>query len=243
MTTPWTATVTLHWRPTPRAYEARTSLLSSLEDQKRLRAFHVQDEVGHALLEDDAELGIGVTYFSVAFANDLPEGAGLPSLIDSVLDVVKPRISSVTARFQHLCPLPAASDFETAKANAARATLGALTSSLNITDTAILFDGLADAGVSYQAEFGIVNESEAATRLTQTMGRIESREEPTFTHVEWVKRGLPSIGLYVESRWRNTSALSSTTTEALYTQAKICREEANKLVDVLLEQVSGIEQS
>jgi hypothetical protein len=240
-TSPWTATVTVRWRPTPRAYDARTSLLLSLEEQKRLRAFQLRDDVAHAMLDDDVELAMGISYLSVAFANGVLEGAVLPVLFDSVLDAMKPRISTLNARFQYLCLLPEVSDFEQARKSAAEAVLHSLAAPLKITDFSILMDGVSTDKTEYVAEFGIVNKSEAAARLTQVMGRLNYPDEPDFSHIKWTDRNLPETALYVDSYWKNSEALPSTTSKGLYSRVTNYNKDADDLVRVLLERVSGAE--
>lgn len=239
--TPRTAAITLHWRPTPRVYDARAALLTLLEEQKRLRAFRVQDEDARALIDDDLEVVIAVRHFSVASAAGFPEGAVIKSLFDSVLDIVKPRISSVTARFQHLCTLPAASGFTQAKIDVARAVLGPLAPELNLADFAILCDGTrSEKFASYRAEFGVVDTPEAVHRLTQSIGQLNSDDEPDFSHIAWDEKNLPEVALYIDSRWRNEQALSSTSSDALYLCAKSYAEGSNEVVQALLERV-GVE--
>lgn len=243
--TPWTTTASIRWRPTPKAYDCRTSLLTTLEDQKRLRAFHIQDTTAHAILDGDIELMVGIDQFSVAFADSFPERASLLSILDLVIESVKPRVSLYSARFQHLSEIAGESDYASARQAAIERIFGSLALDLRITDTAILIDGssLVESAV-YQAEFGIVRKAEATARLTQGMSRLGFENEPDFSHIDWSKKDIPDVALYVDSRWhQHQAAPLSITGEWLYSRLEEYRAEADQLTERLLRQNSSSQRA
>src|ERR1035438_2449325 len=139
--TPLTTTITVRWRPTPRVYDARLSLLTAFEDQKRLRAFSVDGDMVHALVADDAELAMTPQSISIAFSSGVPEGAVLVPILDQTLEMLKPRITRYYGRFQHLIGLESFSSYDRARSAVASKLFGALSKDLSLTDSAVLIDG------------------------------------------------------------------------------------------------------
>lgn len=203
--TPWTSTITVRWRPTPKIYDCRISLLTLLEDQKRLQAFKVDDDTTHAFVSDEAELTLTPRSISLAFSNGFPDGVIPISILDQVLEMLKPRVTRYYGHFQYLIGLDGFSDYGQARAIVASKIFGFLGKDISLLDTAILLDGELDGSdPTFTAEFGIVDKAEAAERLSNTSGRVAAADEPDFSHIFWEEeRSLPEIALYVSSRWHD----------------------------------------
>ncbi|MFD3593198.1 hypothetical protein ACFWU5_10755 [Nocardia sp. NPDC058640] len=74
---------------------------------------------------------------------------------------------------------------------------------LGVSDFALLIDGVADGGWTYQAEIGVITEAEVHPRLTRSVGRSVAYAPFELT-VESSLPSYPAVGTFVDSYWVNT---------------------------------------
>ncbi len=196
-----TSAVSLRWRPTLAVHEARIALLRSLETSKRLRAFQLEVETARARVDTSAEIYIYPDRLTVADADGLPKRDLLSFLFEQVIELVRPDITRVTARFQHLVPV--AHEYDEARAQAVSGLFGSA-GRIHVTDFAVLIDGkqASNPSVVYQAEFGIITREDAPLRLSQAMARVSGGGEHGFDPDHWDDlTRFPHVALYVDSYW------------------------------------------
>ncbi len=234
---PLTTVVSVWWRPTPKVYDCRISLLTFLEDRKLLEAFRVTDDVAHAMIADTAELSLTPRSISIGMSDGLIDSGVLGPIFEQVIEALHPRVTRVYGQFQHLIGLAESSNYDQARSRALKGIFDHLADDLSLVDGAILIDGsLGDPEATFVAEFGVVDKGEAAQRLPHTGGRIFSADEPEFSHIEWEDQALPEIGLYVDSRWHDHEEIpADINAEWLVKQAQRYRERANRLSSILFE--------
>ncbi len=195
-----TSTVSLHWRSTPAVYDARVALLRSLEAGKRLRAFRLETETARARVDTSVEIFLHPDQLVVADAAGPPRRDTLGFLFEQVTELVQPDVTQVTARFQHLVPVP--SDYNESRVQAVTALFGR-NHQLRVTDFAVLVDGQGSKpSLIYQAEFGIIRREDAPLRLSQAMARVSGDGQHGFDPDQWADlEELPAVALYVDSSW------------------------------------------
>lgn len=237
---PRTTTITVRWRPTPKVYNFNIALLASLEDQKRLRAFKVGDDTTHGLVSDDIELAITPRSISVAYSDGFPEDSALVSIFSETLEVLKPRVTQFHAGFQHLVEMVGFTSYDQARSTGASRIFGALTDDLSLTDSATLIDGsLRNSSSTFTAEFGIVDKTEAAERLSHMKSRSGGDDEPDFSHVSWEDQSLPDIALYVDSHWHDHEEVPvDLTGRWLFDRLRKLRVDSDGLAEKLFNRVA-----
>ncbi len=201
-----TSAVSLRWRPTLAVYERRIALLRSLETGKRLRAFQIETETARARVDASAEISIHPDRLTVADADGPPKRDLLRFLFEQVFELVRPDITQVTARFQHLVPVT--HEYDEARAQAVTGLFGASANPLRVTDFAVLIDGKGSSAASlvYQAEFGVITRQEAPLRLSQAMTRVSGDGGHGFDPEQWDDlEKFPAVALYVDSSWHEHS--------------------------------------
>ncbi|MGW1211390.1 hypothetical protein ACWD5F_17355 [Streptomyces sp. NPDC002499] len=241
VTAPWTMTLNVRWRPTPRVYDGRNRLLLLLESQKRLRAFKIDDENVRAVVGKDVEILLSPAHISIAESTGSGDSEAFISVLDAAREAIDFTATSVSASFQHLVPFESESEYDEARLSSARNLFrGPLVDGFTLTDTATLLDGKAEAtGSLFRAEFGVVDREESLERLTKKFGRLRSSEEPDFSHVEFGGREISDVALYVDSNWhRHEKIPSGVGSEWFVDIGRMYSREAGELVSGIFRQVS-----
>jgi hypothetical protein len=197
--------VTIRWRPTLNVFDGRIKLLQVLDGQKRLRAFKVDAEDARGMTSNGIEFAITPNRISIAAPGNLLENDDFAALLEATLDEVKPRVTHLHVRLQHLQEIVNQRDYSLARKTAVRNVFSPAIHSLGLTDTAVLVDGsIPGRSLRYSAEFGIVDESEARTRLTDlSLGRLPESEDGSLGSAGLAEKlgVLPQVGLYIDSHW------------------------------------------
>lgn len=197
--------VTVRWRPTLNVFDGRIKLLQVLDGQKRLRAFKVGVEEARGMTSNGIEFVIIPNRISIAAPGNLLQNDDFAALLEATLDEVKPRVTHLHVRLQHLQEIVNQRDYSLARKTAVRSVFNPAIRSLGLTDTAVLVNGsIPGRSLSYSAEFGIVDESEARTRLTDlSLGRLPESEDGSLGSERLAEElgVLPQVGLYIDSHW------------------------------------------
>jgi hypothetical protein len=197
--------VMVRWRPTLNVFDGRIKLLQVLDAQKRLRAFKVGAEDARGMTSNEVEFEITPNRISIAAPGNLLQNDDFAALLEATLDEIKPRITHLHVRLQHLQEIVNQKDYSLARKTAVRSVFSPAIHSLGLTDTAVLVDGtIPGRSLSYSAEFGIVNDSEARERLTDSsLGRLPEGEDGSLGSARLAEKlgVLPQIGLYIDSHW------------------------------------------
>jgi len=236
--TPQTTIVTVRWRPTPKVYDFRISLLTFLEERKLLQAFQVKDDISRAMISDTAEIALTPRGISIGMHSGIIESGILLPIFDQLLQTLRPRVTRINAQFQHLVNLTGFESYDQARSVALAGVFGSLAEDLSLIDSAVLVDGaLGTPEATFKAEFGVVEKAEAAERLRHAGDdRISSADEPNFSHIEWEDRELPEIGLYIDSRWHDHQEIPSELNEEWFIErVELYKTRANKLAAMLFE--------
>lgn len=199
---PMTSRANLRWRPTLEVYDGRLPLLRAVDEAKRLRGFRMEAEECSALVGKSSEMFVRPSGMTLQESRGGLDRELTQFLFEQCVDKFQPQIRGLDLDLQFLLPLPGRS-YSDRKVSAARGAFGEIAEDLEVNDFAMLFDGVREGGkLIFQAEFGIVSQSEAPARLTQALGRIGTgREEDAFEESTWSPGDLPEVALYVESKW------------------------------------------
>jgi hypothetical protein len=180
-------------------------ILEALEDLKRLRAFNVDTNNASGITRNEIEFLITPSYISMACLGYIHENSDFTVLLDAVAEILKPRVTAVLSRFDHVLAWEFAGSYEEAFTVAAKRLLKVPdTETFTFGDMAVLVDGSVPSSTfEFQTEYGVVNSKEARERLTRPMGRMALRDERGLGGEIWTEKigQLPEIALYIESRW------------------------------------------
>jgi hypothetical protein len=197
--------VTVRWRPTLNVFDGRIKLLQVLDGQKRLHAFKVGAEDARGMTSSEIEFAIIPNRISIAAPGSLLQNDDFAALLEATLDEVKPRVTHLHVRLQYLQEIVNQRDYSAARKTALRSVFSPAMHRLDLTDTAVLVNGsIPGRSLSYSAEFGIVNDSEARARLTDpSLGQLPQSEDGSLGSARLADKleVLPQIGLYIDSHW------------------------------------------
>ncbi len=230
--------LSLTWRPSLEFYEARVRLLRPLRDAGVLRQFRLDENSVTARLTRGRRLVIGVTSLLLqSFNGPLP--ADTEAHLEHVVELLQPRVTSATLLLQHIVPLHTAATYQDACRAAARGFLGGLAEDTGMSAVAVLVDGRAAVpAVSYQAEFGVINQAEAPGRLARVVGRTSGPAVEDDLD-QLIGREYPPLAVFVDSTWMtNAVPEEAEAVPAWFTAlSRDVNKEASELVDVIHRRV------
>lgn len=198
--TPWTRRFAFSWPQNISFFEHRYEVLRELEDQGLLRQLRVaEDRIALRLGDANHELVFGVRSVEGSLLQPDGDWDRIVGALKLVLQALKPKhLLRPEIKFQWLVELDG--DYDKLRSEAAIHLFGAAGASM--TDWSVLVDGkIEDPEGEFQAEFGILNASEAPARLARLIGRAGrstrgDRDAPPPT--QWQASKLPPVGWFYD---------------------------------------------
>lgn len=201
LSSPWTQSLSLLWRPELSFYEKRVEILKAFEEQGILRAFRVEgDSVDAQLFDSRDRLTVKQDGLSLQLLDPDADPSRALQALEVALDAVAPsRPWHISVSFQYVNEL--APSFDEVVQSAYGRLLGDLnTADKSFGDWAVLIDlhlqGFPSKG---QVEFGIIKADEAPRRLARTagkMGNASGRREID----RWRETKFPDVALFADAR-------------------------------------------
>lgn len=228
-----TLSLTCEWDRTRfELLDRRSAILQKFEDQGILSGFSLPDSPDLVVdLTDTRVVQVSLPSISLYEVSRPDRAVRAEDIIVQVGEILGVSKVQVYSSFQHLVPWndppEAAEAFETA----ARKMVPP--DSLGAYDFALLFDGKAADGWTYQAEFGVITPADALTRLLRKSGRSLSYVPPgtrVLSGLAFRDRSFADISTFVDSRWTAPETVDLTDIEGVVAEAT---ERANSLAVAL----------
>ena len=207
---PWTRSLQLSWKPCPRVFDHRSDVVDALEKLERVDGFQMQDGGVTVVLERGHEVRVGVHGLGVSIlAHRCTSGQDLDlirGIVSSTRDLLRYQTHDARFWFQHLLAWDATdSQLSEVFASATRRVLPETANQLNLSDFALLSDGVSPGGRKFQFECGVIHADSAAPRLARILGRtsgvtthqvdelfeLDYPEIATFVDTSWTAQGMP----------------------------------------------------
>ncbi len=228
---PLTYSMLLGWRPSLNFYDHGIDVLRALESAKLLTQFRVdRGEVGGRLAGREV-LELTSRGLTVSSSRGPVDGGVLETVFGAVEIHIAPRPVHAMIHLQHIVEIPGAGSYEETCAAATRRLWGDVVVDLAAEDFAMMLDGQTRDGLSWQAEFGVIREQDAESRLSRKYSRVAATATPS---VAVDGREYPEYGLFVDSTWTPSAPLPRS---ALSAWAQRTSAEALKQADSLVEKI------
>lgn len=201
VTARFSQTCHLQWhRPRHELLDCRGAVISALKRAGGLEGFRAEGGDVTVKLFGGRSVNVspvGVTAYALDRRDSDPQAALSDALL--VAEVLGVEEMGVRFYYQHITAWPAgiSASEATGRASSVVAPVG----DLHWVDFALLADGVAAEGWSYQVEFGVVSAEETPARIGRWIGRMSGQK--SLLDQELFDLGYPSVGTFSDSSWRN----------------------------------------
>lgn len=225
-------TVQLGWdRPRFELLDRRGAVLSALDGLDILDGFRTDGDSLAFHLAGGRSAEVDMRGMWVYELSSYPASSNFDVLliIERVAEVLSAERVLPSVSFQHFVAWPPDSNYDAARIEGVASMVEAA-ADLGLYDFAMMTDGRTATGWDFQAEYGVIEASDAPLRLSRRLGRT-SGQVPALDH-ELFDMDFPPVGTFVDSTWnrQRQSAVSLGTARALVEQLG---GEANRTVAAL----------
>jgi len=202
---PWSRSLQLSWKPCPRVFDHRSDVVDALAELEHVDRFHMEDGGVTVILERGHEVRIGVHGLGISIlAHRCTSGQDLDlisNIVSRTRDLLRYEANEARFFFQHLLAWDASnSPLSEVFASATRRVLSETADQLNLSDFALLSDGVSPGGREFQFECGVIDADSAAMRLSRILGRTSGVKTTQID--ELFELDYPAIASFVDTSWR-----------------------------------------
>ncbi|MFE5644453.1 hypothetical protein [Rhodococcus sp. NPDC056516] len=236
---PTTRTVRCAWdHPCFRLYDRRGELLSMLYESDVLKGTRSAGDSLILELSDNRTAIVGLEEMQIFEVLPSAESSAVTDtfvVLSQIVEVLGVQQVLPSFDFQHLVSWDGVEEPATAFM-AATAAIMDESIELGLFDFALLVDGLSRTGWAFQAEFGVIEASDVAARLSRKIGRFSS----SFAGKEsmFAGRSDAPVSTFVDSTWSDPRRVAYGTIDDVASRLQTISDDVENLVTTLHSRVT-----